>query len=225
VTLIKALVFDFDGTILDTETQHYNAFQEMYQEHGSELPLEVWGACIGTHSDFDPYEYLEKQIKKKLNRDELKAKKTERALKLIAEQKPLPGIEAYLAAAKELGLKVGLASSSSRSWIEEHLGRIGLIDHFEVIKTADNVENVKPDPALYREAVKALEVEPNEAVAFEDSLNGAIAAKKAGLYCVAIPNPVTKHMTFDNVDHQMESIAEMELIALIHLIENQKKYD
>ncbi|MCM3732761.1 HAD family hydrolase [Fictibacillus nanhaiensis] len=220
--MIKALVFDFDGTILDTETQHYNAFQEMYKEYGSDLPLEVWGECIGTHSMFDPYEYLEKQINKKLNHDELRSKKTERALALIKEQKPLPGIEKYLKAAKELSLKVGLASSSSRQWVLEHLERIGLLHYFEVIKTADDVEKVKPDPALYVKAVEALGVKPEEAIAFEDSVNGSTAAKKAGLFCVAIPNPVTKHMQFDEVDHQMESIAELELAALIQLAEQQK---
>jgi HAD superfamily hydrolase (TIGR01509 family) len=217
--LIKALVFDFDGTILDTETQHYNAFQEMYKEHGSELPLEVWGECIGTHSGFNPYEYLEEQINKKLNHEELRIKKTERALALIKEQKPLPGIENYLKAAKEMGLKIGLASSSSRQWVMEHLERIGLSHYFEVIKTADDVEKVKPDPALYLKAVDELGVRPGEAIAFEDSVNGSLAAKKAGLYCVAIPNPVTRHMQFDEVDHQMESIAELELAALIQLVE------
>jgi HAD superfamily hydrolase (TIGR01509 family) len=219
--LIKALVFDFDGTILDTETQHYNAFQEMYKEHGTDLPLEVWGECIGTHSDFDPYEYLEKQIKKKLNHDELRVKKTDRALALIREQKPLPGIVDYLEAAKDLGLKIGLASSSSRKWVFEHIERIGLLHYFEVIKTADDVEKVKPDPALYVKAVEALGVKPEEAIAFEDSLNGSAAAKKAGLYCVAIPNPVTKHMQFTDVDHQMETIAELELSALIQQAERR----
>jgi HAD superfamily hydrolase (TIGR01509 family) len=220
--LIKALVFDFDGTILDTETQHYNAFQEMYKEHGSELPLEVWGECIGTHSGFNPYEYLEEQINKKLNHEELRIKKTERALALIKEQKPLPGIENYLKAAKEMGLKIGLASSSSRQWVMEHLERIGLSHYFEVIKTADDVEKVKPDPALYLKAVEELGVKTEEAIAFEDSVNGSLAAKKAGLYCVAIPNPVTRHMQFDEVDHQMESIAELELAALIQLVEQHK---
>ncbi|MED1864589.1 HAD family hydrolase [Fictibacillus nanhaiensis] len=219
--MIKALIFDFDGTILDTETQHYNAFQELYQEHGSDLPLEVWGECIGTHSDFNPYEYLERQIDKKLDHNVLRAKKTERALALIAEQRELPGILDYLEAAKELGLKVGLASSSSRKWVEEHLERIGLMHYFEVIKTADDVEKVKPDPALYLEAVKALNIKPHEAIAFEDSVNGSMAAKKAGLYCVAIPNPVTRHMTFSDVDHQMETLAELSLASLIKQAENK----
>ncbi|MBY6038084.1 HAD family hydrolase [Fictibacillus nanhaiensis] len=220
--MIKALVFDFDGTILDTETQHYNAFQELYKEHGTNLPLEVWGECIGTHSDFNPYEYLEKQIQKKLNHEELRSKKTEREIALILEQKPLPGIEDYLKAGKELGLKIGLASSSSRKWVLEHLERINLLPYFEVIKTADDVEKVKPDPALYLKAVEALGVKPEQAIAFEDSVNGSLAAKKAGLFCVAIPNSVTKHMTFGEVDHQMESVAELELSALLDLIERKK---
>jgi HAD superfamily hydrolase (TIGR01509 family) len=221
IALIKALVFDFDGTILDTETQHYNAFQEMYKEYGSDLPLEVWGECIGTHSNFNPYEYLEKKIKKKLNHEDLRLKKTDRALALIKEQKPLPGIENYLKAAKELDLKIGLASSSSRDWVLEHLERIGLDQYFEVIKTADDVDKVKPDPGLYIKAVEELGVKPEEAIAFEDSVNGSVAAKKAGLYCVAIPNPVTRHMQFDDVNHQLESLAELELSALIQLAESK----
>jgi HAD superfamily hydrolase (TIGR01509 family) len=218
--MIKALVFDFDGTILDTESQHYNALQEIFKEHGADLPIEVWGEGIGTHSEFNPYEYLEKQIQKKLDHEELKAKRTKRVLELIVEQKPLPGIENYLQAAKEAHLKIGLASSSSRAWVTEHLGRTGLMEYFEVIKTADDVDKVKPDPALYIQAVEALGVKSDEAIAFEDSLNGSLAAKKAGLFCVAIPNPVTKHMVFDEVDHKMESIAELELSNLIKMIEN-----
>ncbi|WNB91558.1 HAD family hydrolase [Bacillus sp. NEB1478] len=224
--MIKALVFDFDGTILDTESQHYNALQEMFKEYGADLPIEVWGEGIGTHSGFNPYEYLEEQIQKKLDHDDLKTRKTERALALIREQKPLPGIENYLKAAKDANLKIGLASSSSRAWVTEHLGRIGLMDYFEVIKTADDVEKVKPDPALYIQAVEALGVKPEETIAFEDSLNGSLAAKKAGLYCVVIPNPVTKHMNFNEVDQRMESIAELELSNLIDMIEKHSiKYD
>jgi HAD superfamily hydrolase (TIGR01509 family) len=122
---------------------------------------------------------------------------------------------AYLEAAKEMGLKIGLASSSTRSWVTGHLERIGLLHYFETVKTSDDVEQVKPNPALYLEAAKALGVKPEEAVAFEDSLNGAKAAKAAGMYCVVIPNPVTKHMNFEETDLVLESLAEKELHQLL----------
>ncbi|MFC0189931.1 HAD family hydrolase [Fictibacillus aquaticus] len=213
--MIKALIFDFDGTILDTESQEYQALKEIFEDHGCELPLEVWGKCIGTHNVFDPYEYLEEQYKQPVNHDELREKRVNRSHSLIHEQEALPGVIAYLEAAKEMGLKIGLASSSTRSWVTGHLERIGLLHYFETIKTSDDVEQVKPNPALYVEAAKALGVKPEEAVAFEDSLNGAKAAKAAGMHCVVIPNPVTKHMNFDEMDLVLESLAEKELHQLL----------
>jgi HAD superfamily hydrolase (TIGR01509 family) len=213
--MIKALVFDFDGTILDTESQEYQALKEIFEEHDCELPLEVWGKCIGTHNVFDPYEYLEEQFKQPINREELREKRVSRSHSLIQEQKALPGVIAYLEAAKEMGLKIGLASSSTRSWVTGHLERIGLLHYFETVKTSDDVEQVKPNPALYLEAAKALGVKPEEAVAFEDSLNGAKAAKAAGMYCVVVPNPVTRHMNFEDTDLVLESLAEKELHQLL----------
>ncbi|MFC7372953.1 HAD family hydrolase [Fictibacillus iocasae] len=218
--MIKALIFDFDGTILDTESQEYQALKEIFEEHGCELPLDVWGKCIGTANVFDPYEYLEEQYKQPIKHDELREKRMKRSHSLILEQEALPGVVAYLEAAKELGLKIGLASSSTRSWVTGHLERIGLLHYFETIKTADDVDEVKPNPALYLEAAQALGVKSEEAVAFEDSVNGAKAAKAAGMFCVAIPNPVTRHMNFDGTDLVLESLAQKELSDLLHSLNN-----
>ncbi|MGC4378071.1 HAD family hydrolase [Fictibacillus sp. Mic-4] len=213
--MIKALVFDFDGLIVDTETKIFQAIEEIFEQHNCKLPLELWQTCIGTKDSFDPFDYLEGQIMRSVDRDDLRIKHRTRALELLENEQPLPGVEDYLKAAKELGLKIALASSSTRKWVTEHLTKLNLISYFECIKTADDVENVKPDPALYLEAVKCLGVKPEEAIAFEDSANGSLAAKRAGLYCVVIPNEITKGLAFGDVDHQMESMAEMQLNELI----------
>ncbi|UZJ78279.1 MULTISPECIES: HAD family hydrolase [unclassified Fictibacillus] len=214
--MIKAVVFDFDGLILDSETSVYNAIQEIFTEHSCNMPLELWQQCIGTKDFLDPFEYLEEQINKKVDRKGLRAKHHERVLSMLEGEKPLPGVEDYLEAAKELGLKIALATSSSRQWVTGHLEKLNLLSYFDCLKTADDVEHVKPDPALYLEAVKCLGVKPNEAIAFEDSANGARAAKAAGLYCVVIPNEVTKGLAFGDVDHQMESLAEVQLKELMN---------
>ncbi|WFA06193.1 HAD family hydrolase [Bacillus sp. HSf4] len=219
--MIKAVIFDFDGLILDTETHDYEVLQEIFQEHGSDLPMSVWGKVIGTAAGFKPFHYLEEQIQKKLDHEELTKMRQERFVKRMENEKARPGVEAYLSAAKELGLKVGLASSSDYKWVSQHLKQLGLYDDFECIRTADDVEEVKPNPELYLQTAECLGVKPEECIAFEDSVNGSTAAKRAGMKCVIVPNQVTKTLLFEHFDHRLESMAEMELEQLIEKLSEQ----
>ncbi|GAX88782.1 HAD family hydrolase [Effusibacillus lacus] len=217
--MIKAIVFDFDGLIFDTETHEYKVLQEIFEDHGAELPLEIWGKCVGTRANFfDAFQYLEECIGKPVDREVLGKLRREKFEVRIANERALPGVENYLAAAKHLGLKVGLASSSGRAWVERWLAYLNLLHHFECVRTADDVEHVKPDPTLYLKAVECLGVEPNEAIAFEDSPNGALAAKRAGLHTVVVPNYVTRDLIFGEHDLRLDSLAEMELEQLIERV-------
>lgn len=198
--MMKAVVFDLDGTLVDTETCAYEAMCDIYKEHGQELPLDKWSLAIGTHGGFDEYGYLEERIGSKVDRDAL-----EKRFRLLHEERvskmPLrPGVLARLEEARELGLKIGLASSSRRPWIEQVTTLAGIRHYFEAICSADDVERVKPDPALYQLAAKVLGVSANEAIAIEDSMNGLRAAKAAGLVALVTPNPVTSHMDFTGAD-------------------------
>ena len=113
--MFTALVFDFDGLIMDSESPEYEAWLELFEEHGAELPLDVWIQCVGREKGFfDPAQYLEDQIGRKLDRGELKNAARARFAELIEGSGALPGVEQYLTDAKELGLKVGLASSATR---------------------------------------------------------------------------------------------------------------
>ena len=217
--MIKAIIFDFDVLILDTETHEYEVLSEIFREHECELPLDIWGKLIGTKSDFNPYTYLEEQAQKKINHSELKMVEKERFNKRIQQENARSGVVDYLDAAKELGLKVGLASSSNYEWVSTHLSRLNLLERFECIRTSDYVEHVKPDPSLYLETAKCLGVKPEECIAFEDSANGALAAKRAGMKCVTVPNSVTKGLEFCEVDHRVESMAQMELKELLVLLD------
>lgn len=221
VVMIKAIIFDFDGLILDTETHEYEVLNEIFKEHQCELPLEIWGELIGTVSNFNPFTYLEEQAKKTLDHTELTKVQKERFSQRIIKENARPGVIDYLDAAKTLGLRIGLASSSNYEWVSSHLERLQLLDRFDCIRTSDHVEHVKPDPALYLEAAKCLEVKPEECIAFEDSANGALAAKRAGMKCVTVPNTVTKGLNFCKVDHSIESMAHMELKDLISFLNEQ----
>jgi beta-phosphoglucomutase-like phosphatase (HAD superfamily) len=117
-----------------------------------------------------------------------------------------------------LGLKLAIASSSTRAWVAGHLERFGLLDAFECIKTSDDVRLSKPDPELYLAALACLGLAPRQAVAFEDSPNGLLAAKRAGLVCVVVPTALTSQLSLDLADLQVESLADMPLKDLLDLI-------
>ncbi|MEZ4660259.1 MAG: HAD family hydrolase [Caldilineaceae bacterium] len=215
--MIQALIFDFDGLILDTETSEYQSWQEVYSAYGCHLPLERWVTAVGGSlaQHFDPYAFLAEQSGQLIDADAIRPTRRQRHLDLIAEQPVLPGVLDYIAAARKMGIKVGLASSSSYDWVGGHLTRLGLLDAFETIKTSDDVENVKPDPALYLAAAAALGVDPRRALALEDSGHGLNAAKAAGMYCVVVPNSVTTHLSFDGADRRLNSLADVSLAELI----------
>ncbi len=216
--MIQALIFDFDGLILDTELPEFQTWQEIHQEHGVYLPLSAWAAGIGTVGGFDPYAYLESLLGRPVEREKLRTKVNKRWLDLIALQEVLPGVKAYLMEAKRLGLKIGLASSSSHAWVEGYLNRHGLLDFFEGLKCSDDVKKVKPDPELYLAVLEGLNVRPAEAIALEDSPNGIRAARQAGLYCVAIPNALTRGLSLEIANFQLTSLEEIPLEQLLKKI-------
>ena len=220
---MKALIFDFDGLILDTEVSELQSWREIYAEYDADLPLEQWAACIGSGSDsFDPCAYLESQIGHPVERKDILARRRKRRLELLAAEVVLPGVEAYLRDAKRLGLKPGLASSSSRDWVYGHLSRLGIADSFDCIKCGDEVTHKKPDPELYLSVLSCLEVPAEQAVALEDSPNGVLAAQRAGIFCVAIPNPVTSQLDLAHADLRLQSLALMPLEELIAEVEKRR---
>jgi HAD superfamily hydrolase (TIGR01509 family) len=213
---IDALVFDFDGLILETETPIYLTWGEIFQSYGCQLPFEKWTTIIGSANvAFDPLEELQRQLHHTLDQDEVLARQRQQEHALILRQPVLPGVRETLDSAVGLGLKIGLASSSPCDWVEGHLERLGLRAYFEQIRASDDVEFTKPDPALYVEACAALGVPPARALALEDSPNGALAAKRAGMYCVAVPNPLTRELPFPDVDLRLDSLADLPLEALL----------
>lgn len=220
--MIRAIIFDFDGLIIDTESADYQSWQELYQSYGCELPFSLWESVIGKGHDqmaFDPHTHLEEQLKQVLDRDAVRTTRRTRMIDMVTVQPILPGVENYITEAKRLGLKIGVASSSGGEWVKGHLTRVGLIEHFECIRCADDVKRTKPDPELYLAVLDVMGIQPHEAIALEDLANGAFAAKSAGMYCVAVPNPMTHKLNFDHVDYRLNSMLDMDLAELIRLIE------
>ena len=216
--MIRALVFDFDGLILETETPAHQSWAEIYVEHGHELPMDRWHGYIGSDTGFDPAGHLAALVGEGFDRDATQKRRDARKTELIAALDVMVGVREYVADANRLGLRLAVASSSSRAWVLGHLERLRLRAEWDAVLTRDDVERTKPAPDLYLAAVKALGVAPREAVAFEDSRNGIAAAKDAGLVCVAVPNALTAEMDLSRADLRLASLAETPLERLLAVL-------
>ena len=222
--MIRGIIFDFDGLILETEAPAFHCVQEVFQEHGVVLPMERWAHIIGgsggtsagnTGGTNDVYAYLELRLGRPVDRETLRARVRRQHQRVVEQLPVLPGVESYIREAKAMGLKLAVASSSSLQWVAGHLGRLGLLAAFDVVKTRDDVVRTKPEPDLFVAALAGLGLQPREAIALEDSPNGVTAAKRAGLFCVAVPNVMTDSLPLDHADLRLGSLAEVPLRELL----------
>ena len=212
---VKALLFDFDGLIVDTESPSLASWRWVYQQHGQELTLDRWSAAVGTIDGFDPVAHLRELSSEPVRQDVLE-RRLDHELTLTEAELLRPGIAEYLADAERLGLLKAIVSSASRAWIDLHLGRLERLPGWDAIVTADHDEaRAKPRPDLYLEALGLIGVDAADAVAFEDSPNGVRAARAAGIFCVGVPNPVTAGLGLDAADLVVESLADLPLTELL----------
>lgn len=221
--MIQALIFDFDGLILDTETPRFRSWQEVFDQQGCHLSLEEWAAWLDRSPEkMDPVAALEQRLGCRVDRHGLDERRLQRELELLAPEPPLPGVEGMLAEAEAMGLNLAVVSNSSRGWVDGHLTRLGLRSRFDSLLCADDVGQLKPDPALYHATLDALGIRADQAIAFEDSPRGVRAAKRAGLYCVAVPNPVTRRLSLAEADAKWTSLGEMPLQRLLSSMSQHK---
>lgn len=220
--MIQALIFDFDGLVLDTETPEYTCWQNIYREHGFDFPLEQWAKIIGRNgvADFDAAEHLVSLSQGRLDATSLRARSRLESDQLIVIQKPMPGVVDYLQEAKRLGLKLAIASSSDIPWVHTHAKRIGVFDYFDEIVTSEDVGlgRTKPHPDLFLTALKRLHVPRQAAVIFEDSPNGIQAANRAGIFVVAVPNRVTSLLSIEGANIVVQSLQDFPLSALLDTV-------
>ena len=205
---LEAVIFDFDGLILDTEKAEFDSWCDIYREHGARLEFREWSICIGTTNVFDPIAHLEGLTGLTLDRGAVTARRVVKNRRLLDGMKLLPGVIARLDEADALGLKVGLASSSTDSWVEGNLREHGIRDRFQVVRTRTQVPRAKPAPDLFLAAAGALGASPVRCVALEDSMNGIRSAKDAGMFCVAVPNELTCQLDLSAADLNVPSLAD-----------------
>jgi HAD superfamily hydrolase (TIGR01509 family) len=204
----SCLVLDFDGTILDTEEPLYRAWAELWADHGQQLVVADWQRNIGRDDLFDPWGELELRLGRALDPglNDLRRKRRD---EIQAQFRPRPGVTDWLAAAKELGLPVGIASSSPIDWVDGHLSRLGLRDQFSCIVCRDDEIPAKPSPISYLTVCERVHAEPSRSVAVEDSPHGVAAAVAAGLFVVATPHGLTSGLDFSQADIVASSLGDL----------------
>jgi len=210
--MIRALVFDFDGLIVDTETPLIDAYGDVHAAHGKPFDRGEFLRLVG-HVDFtfNPWRAFGPDA----NEVALEAQRHVHNQRRTLAQPLLPGVAALLDAAHAAGLPCAIASNSSHRHVEGHLERLGLHPRFSFFACRGDAPSPKPEPDLYQLVLNRFGLRGREAIAFEDSLPGSLAAKRAGLHVVAVPNGSTAHHDFAHVDLQVNSLADVSLDLLL----------
>jgi HAD superfamily hydrolase (TIGR01509 family) len=210
--MIRALIFDFDGLILDTESSLIGAYGDIHARHGIPFDRRQFLQSVG-HADysFDPWHAFEKRA----DRAALEAERRQCNRERDRHLPILPGIVALLDAAKAASLSIGLASNSTHLHVEGHLTRLGLLERFSFLACREDVPSPKPEPDLYRLVLNRFGLGAKEAIAFEDSQTGILAAHRAGLWTVAVPNESTAHHDFARAHLRLTSLADRTLASLV----------
>ncbi|MGV8049240.1 MAG: HAD family hydrolase [Anaerolineaceae bacterium] len=215
MTFIKplAFIFDFDGLILDTETPELLVWQRCFAEAKGEFDLPGYRSIIGAWEScgYNPGAELAKLLDHGVTAEELTRMVRQEAAQIIDQEPPMRGVRELITAAKSRGIRLGVGSSSPRNWVFGHLTRLGLLESFQTVVTFDDVSASKPSPEIFLKALESLGVLPERALVLEDSHNGVLAANRAGIRVVAVPNQVTEGQDFSGA---IEVIPSLDLLDL-----------
>ena len=204
----KAVLFDFDGVLLDTEWPIYLSWKRLFEREGFDLAPEIYVKCIG--SDFDtwsPEKYLEELSEKTFDWESENASRQVEILRDLEGAPPMPGATEIIQSLTDK--KTAVVSSSSHSWVDNWLEKLQLISHFDTVVCRGDAPKIKPAPDLYLEAAKRFDLAPAECLVIEDSMNGMIAAHTAGMKVLAVPNRLTAVLDFSNADWQEPSLTKL----------------
>lgn len=215
--MIRALLFDFDGLLMDTETPEVEIWQKIYAEYGVSFPMDIWLRDVvgSTLANFDVAAHLAQVTGLNLDVAALHERVHAQRLAIQARLTAMPGVPRILMSAQERGLRLAVVSSSPHSWVDGYLQQLRLTHFFETVVCREDAPRIKPAPDLYLEALRRLHLKAQEALAFEDSPNGVLAAKRAGLRVVGVPNAVTAQAGRLDADLVLRSLEELPLAEIL----------
>lgn len=211
---LRALFFDFDGLILDTETPEIRVWKEIFAEHGLDYPDEHWISSIGRGADLieeTPIQLLRRTLGRDIEDERISTERHRRVMAAIDKESVRPGVIRLATEAKSVELRICVVSSSRHNWVDNHLSRLGIASLFETTICRDDVARAKPFPDLYLAACEWAGVQPFEAATLEDSPTGLTAANAAGVFSIAVPNDSTKRLDLSHAQVQWDRLEERSL--------------
>ena len=206
----KAVLWDFDGVIVDTEWPIYQAWQSFFEKNGQDLSLEMYVKCIG--SDFatwSPEKYLEELTGRTFDWEAEGVTRNVEIRRRLEDATVNPGIVDVWTAMRDAGLRLAVVSSSSHDWVDGWLEKLNLTDFIETTVCRGDVPRIKPAPDLYLEGARQVGFSPGECLVIEDSLNGLISAQAAGCDCCVVPNQITQILDFPGAKVRIDDIREL----------------
>jgi len=209
----RVVIFDFDGLILDTETVELNLWRKIFSEHDIQFDLESYLKTIGsiTSKTYEPSKILAEVVKNGETPSDIYRKVEKQIIDQLDGEKPLPGVLKTIQTAKSMGIKTAVGSSSTLDWVKPHLVRLGIWNQFDTVVTFEDVNECKPSPKIFLKVLERLDVQPHNAIVLEDSENGVLAARRAGIPVIVIPNEVTKNQVFTGAILKLSTLEDLDL--------------
>ena len=206
----RGIIFDFDGVLVDTEWAIYQFWVQLYAREGQEISIATYSPCLGAgYSHWNPAEHLEKLTGKKYDWD-VETPARQAVLEAdLARSGLMDGAAELLDWCAGQGIGLTVASSSSRRWVQGWLERLGIYERFAGVFTRTDGYAVKPNPALFLAAQQCLGVPKEDCLIVEDSENGTISARNAGIPCVAIPNRMTENSNLSRATYRFPSLSAL----------------
>ena len=204
----SAILFDFDGVLVDTEWAIYQSWRRVFEAHGHPLPLNIYTRCIG--SDFATWSaktHLEELTGLDFDWHDLDARRQQEILDDLSGEPPMQGALVLLEKVMAEALPCAVVSSSSHHWVDGWLAKLGLAGYFQTVVCRGDAPRIKPAPDLFLEAAMRLGVPAAGCLVIEDSLNGMVAAQAAGMRVWVVPNRVTEGLDFEAAERVFRSLA------------------